>query len=117
MMWCMNADQVGPYVKCLGLELDAADGDEVTAHWHVHGELLQPYGILHGGAHCSVVETLASVGAALWLGDKGKVVGASNSTDFFRPVTEGADLRSVARPIHRGRTQQVWVVETVDERD
>jgi uncharacterized protein (TIGR00369 family) len=50
----------------------------------------------------------------LWVGDKGKVVGASNMTDFYRPAREGT-LRSVARPVHRGRSQQVWVVETHDE--
>jgi 1,4-dihydroxy-2-naphthoyl-CoA hydrolase len=110
----MDLDYLGPFATFLGLELDSADGDEVTAHWEVRGELLQPYGILHGGVHCSVVETLASVGAALWVGDQGKVVGASNMTDFYRPAREGT-LRSVARPVHRGRSQQVWVVETHDE--
>jgi uncharacterized protein (TIGR00369 family) len=63
-----------------------------------------------------VVETLASVGAAVWLGDRGKVVGVSNSTDFYRAVTEGT-LRATARPIHRGRSQQVWAVEIVDDQE
>ena len=75
---------------------------------------MQPYGIVHGGAHCGVVETLASVGAATWLGDRGQVVGVNNSTDFFRAVSEG-HLTSTATPVHRGRSQQVWIVETVDE--
>ena len=66
---------LGPFATSLGLVLDTANGDEVTAHWTVTPEMHQPYGILHGGVHCSVVETLASVGAALWLGDRGKVVG------------------------------------------
>jgi len=112
----MSTDQLGPFAQFLGIDLDAADGDEVSAHWPVRSDLLQPYGILHGGVHCSVVESLASLGAALWLGDRGKVVGVSNATDFFRPVGDGV-LRSVARPVHRGRTQQVWVVETRDEQD
>ena len=69
--------------------------------------------MLNGGAHCTVVETLASVGAGAWFGDRGTVVGVSNQTDFYRAVTVGA-LRSRAVPIHRGRSQQVWVVETHD---
>jgi 1,4-dihydroxy-2-naphthoyl-CoA hydrolase len=109
-------DDLGPFASSLGLELDTATGDEVTAHWSVLPQMLQPYGILHGGVHCSVVETLASVGAALWLGDRGKVVGVSNSTDFYRASSEGA-LTSSARPLHRGRSQQVWLVETLDDRD
>ena len=61
-----------------------------------------------------MVETLASIGAGVWLGERGKVVGVNNSTDFYRAVTEGL-LTSTATPVHRGRSQQVWVVETVDE--
>jgi len=94
--------------------LETANGDEVTARWIVHPEMHQPNGILHGGVHCTVVETLASLGAALWLGDNGTVVGVSNSTDFFRACSAG-DLTSSARPLHRGRSQQVWLVETTDE--
>jgi uncharacterized protein (TIGR00369 family) len=107
---------LGPFAKSLGLVLDTATGDEVTAHWTVVPEMHQPHGILHGGVHCSVVETLASLGAALWLGDSGKVVGVSNTTDFYRATSEGR-LTSSARPLHRGRSQQVWLVETLDDRD
>ncbi|MFG1923821.1 PaaI family thioesterase [Cryptosporangium sp. NPDC048952] len=110
-----TSDDLGPFAKFLGLELDTVTADEITARWTVRAELLQPYGILHGGVHCAVVESLASTGAAVWLGERGKVVGATNTTDFYRPTTEGARLTSVATPVHRGRSQQVWVVETHDE--
>jgi 1,4-dihydroxy-2-naphthoyl-CoA hydrolase len=115
-MSSMTFDDLGPFAKFLGLEIDSADGDEVTAHWTVRPDLLQPYGIVHGGVHCSVVETLASLGAALWLDDRGRVVGVSNSTDFFRASTDGR-LQATARPLHRGRSQQVWVVEIVDDQE
>jgi 1,4-dihydroxy-2-naphthoyl-CoA hydrolase len=81
--------------------------------WSARPELHQPYGIVHGGVHCSVVETLASIGAALWFGDRGKVVGVSNSTDFYKAVGDG-QLTSAARPLHRDPSQQVWLVETED---
>jgi 1,4-dihydroxy-2-naphthoyl-CoA hydrolase len=110
----MDTDLTGPFVDYLGLEFKVANGDEVVGTWSAEPRLHQPYGIVHGGAYCSVVETLASVGGALWLGDRGKVVGVNNSTDFFRAVSEG-QLTSTARPVHRGRSQQVWVVETEDE--
>lgn len=103
----------GPFVEHLGLTVTQADGDEVAATWQASSSMHQPYGIVHGGVHASVVETLASLGAALWWGDRGKVVGVSNSTDFFRGVSEEA-LTSVGHPLHRGRSQQVWVVETRD---
>ena len=109
-------DLLGPFAASLGLEPVRADGDEVSARWSGRTSLHQPYGIVHGGVHCSVVETLASIGAALWLGDRGKVVGVSNSTDFYRAVTDSS-LISTATPLHRGRSQQVWVVETRDDQD
>lgn len=109
----------GPFVEHLGLKLTEATPDRVRATWTADTRHHQPYGIVHGGVHCSVVETLASVAAAVWLesarpGEGGKVVGVNNNTDFFRAVSEG-DLDSVATPVHRGRSQQVWLVETRDE--
>jgi 1,4-dihydroxy-2-naphthoyl-CoA hydrolase len=107
---------VGPYAKSLGLVLDTANGDEVSARWTVLPDMHQPHGIMHGGVHCTVVETLASLGAALWLGEGGNVVGVSNTTDFYRPCSEG-NLTSSAIPLHRGRSQQVWLVVTIDDQD
>jgi uncharacterized protein (TIGR00369 family) len=116
-METVNKDiDVGPFAKSLGMVLDSASGDEVTARWTVLPEMHQPHGILHGGVHCTVVETLASLGAALWLGESGTVVGVSNTTDFYRACSAG-NLTSSARPLHRGRSQQVWLVETVDDQD
>jgi uncharacterized protein (TIGR00369 family) len=107
-------DQLGGFTEFLGLTFQRTDADGVTATWQAGPHLHQPYGIVHGGAHSGVVETLASVAAAYWLGDEGKVVGVSNTTDFFRPCRDEL-LTSRATPVHRGRTQQVWVVETHDE--
>jgi len=98
----------------LGLRFTRADADQVEIEWTVGPQHHQPYGIVHGGVYCSVVETAASVGGALWLGERGIVVGASNQTDFLRAVREG-DLRAVATPIHRGRLQQLWLVEIHDD--
>lgn len=106
---------LGGFANELGLELLGASGETVQLTWKVRPELLQPYGILHGGVYCAAVETAASTGAALWLGDRGRVVGVSNQTDFLRAVGPGSVLRAVASPIHRGRSQQLWLVEILDE--
>lgn len=107
-------EQLGAFIDLLGLTFLRVDGDGVTVTWQAGPHLHQPYGIVHGGAHCSVVETLASIGAAQWLGERGKVVGVSNSTDFYRACRDER-LTSTATPVHRGRSQQVWMVETTDE--
>jgi 1,4-dihydroxy-2-naphthoyl-CoA hydrolase len=109
----IDADLAGDFVRHLGVEFEEYTGDRVVARWKAEPKLHQPYGIVHGGVHCSVIETLASVGAAMWLGDRGKVVGVNNNTDFYRAVSEG-ELVSTATPLHRGRSQQVWLVETRD---
>jgi 1,4-dihydroxy-2-naphthoyl-CoA hydrolase len=109
----INGDLTGEFVRHLGIRFTEATGDRVVAEWDAAPKLHQPYGIVHGGVHCSVFETLASFGAALWLGDRGQTVGVNNNTDFYRAVREGT-LTSTATPIHRGRSQQVWGLETVD---
>ncbi len=107
---------ISGFAHWLGLEVVEATGDRVELAWKVRPELWQPYGIVHGGVHCSVVGTAASTGAALWMEGRGMVVGVSNQTDFLRPVREG-DLHAVATPIHRGRLQQLWQVEIKDSDD
>jgi 1,4-dihydroxy-2-naphthoyl-CoA hydrolase len=104
----------GGFVGLLGLRFDEVGPDRVVISWDVTPSLHQPYGIVHGGVHASVVETAASIAGATWLGDRGQVVGVNNSTDFLRAVREGT-LRAVAEPVHRGRLQQLWLVEIRDE--
>ena len=103
----------GPFVDHLGLRLTEVTGSKVVAEWTAGSKHHQPYGIVHGGVYASVVESLGSIGSAVWFGDRGKVVGVSNTTDFYRAVSEGA-MVSTATPIHQGRSQQVWIVETLD---
>ena len=106
-------DITGGLVGLLGLRFDETTADRVVISWTVTPEHHQPAGLVHGGVYCSVVETAASIGGAIWLGDRGQVVGVSNHTDFLRGVREG-ELRAVATPIHRGRSQQLWLVDVRD---
>jgi len=101
----------------LGFELDEAGPDKVVMSATIGPAHLQPYGIVHGGVYCAIIEASASVGAASWFGERGKVVGAVNHTNFLRAIREGR-IVATASPIHRGRSQQLWLVEVVgpDER-
>lgn len=108
-------------IETLGFHFVETSPDRVMLFWDVEPHLHQPDGILHGGVHCAAIETAASVGAAMWLNDRlgvgnGRVVGVSNQTDFLRAVEHGT-LIAVATPIHRGRSQQLWLVEITDEQD
>ena len=101
-------------VKHLGIRIEEASGDKVVLACPVTPELFQPFGLVHGGVHAALAETAASVGGALWFGDRGKVVGVSNHTDFLRAV-RGGHLRTEATPLARGRTTQLWQVAITDE--
>jgi 1,4-dihydroxy-2-naphthoyl-CoA hydrolase len=108
-------DLPSPFDKLLSLRFEQATGDRVVAVVPVTPDLQQHYGIVHGGVYASMVETTASVGAAIWLGDRGRTVGIANSTDFLRAVREG-ELRAEATPVNRGRSTQLWEVTVSDER-
>jgi 1,4-dihydroxy-2-naphthoyl-CoA hydrolase len=107
---------LGGFERALGLAFTRITPDELVAEVPVTPALLQPYGIVHGGVYCSIIETLASAGAALHAMAEGKSsVGLENTTSFVRAV-RGGRLVAVATPVHRGRTSQVWEVRISDER-
>jgi len=98
--------------KTLGIEFLEVSAEIVRARLLAGPQHQQPYGVLHGGVYCSIVEAVASYGAshaALRLGQKG-VLGVSNQTDFLRSHSVG-ELRCEGRPIHAGRSAHVWAVE------
>jgi 1,4-dihydroxy-2-naphthoyl-CoA hydrolase len=102
------------FIKLVGIRIEEATGDRVVLTCPVTPDLHQPFGLVHGGVYATLAETAASVGGALWFGDRGKVVGVSNHTDFLRAVRRG-ELRAEATPLARGRTTQLWQVEIGDE--
>ena len=84
--------------------------------WTVRPEITQPFGIVHGGMYCAAVESSASVGAALWFGDGERARGRGQQPDRLLPRGHrGRADRRRPRPIHRGRSQQVWRVDITDE--
>jgi uncharacterized protein (TIGR00369 family) len=100
--------------ELIGLTFTEMSKDGVTAQFTITPALQQPYGILHGGVLCSVVESVGSVSGALWY--DGPVVGTSNHTNFIKATREGT-LTARSTPIHRGRTQQLWEIDVTDEQD
>ncbi len=103
------------WVRAMGITILKATADEVSCEWEVTETHHQGYGIVHGGVYCGVVETLASIGAAVVAHPRGqRVAGLENSTSFIRAVRSGR-LHAVARPVTRGRLSQVWEAWVRDE--
>ena len=101
----------------IGLRFTSATVDQVCAEVPVRPEILQPYGLVHGGIYSTMIETLASVGAAINAMPKGQsTVGLENTTSFLRAVREGT-LHGRAVPLTRGRRTHVWEVTIRDDDD
>lgn len=111
----INAMHGGTFAGALGLEVTGASRDEVTATLAIGPAHRQPQGIVHGGVYSAVIETLASVGAAVDAMAQGKnVVGLENHTSFVR-AARGGTLHAKALPVTRGRRTQLWEVTLRDE--
>ena len=113
----LNATPEG-WLAAMGVNITLATKDEVRCELTVGQEHLQAYGIVHGGVHCGVIESLASIGAYLFAQGNGQhVVGLENNTSFVRAVRAGTKLHAISTPITRGRRTQVWEARVLDPQD
>ena len=95
----------------MGLIYEELDTESVIGTIPVEGRTKQPFGLLHGGASVALAESLASVGAWLNVDEtKHDVVGLEINANHIKGVREGF-VRGVARPLHRGRSTQVWEIK------
>ncbi|KRE33177.1 esterase [Mycobacterium sp. Soil538] len=108
----------GGFDKELGLTYLDMSPDGGRATLAITEKLLQPWGIVHGGVYCAVIESMASVSGQVWLSQNGggHVVGVNNNTDFLRAIKTGT-VTATSTPIHRGRRQQLWLVTLTDASD
>ncbi len=100
-----------------GLELLELSAEEVRAAVRVRDELLQPFGLVHGGVYAAMAESMTSLATGVAVFPGGHVsMGLSNSTSFLRPITAGT-IHARATRLHRGRTTWVWDVFFSDDAD
>lgn len=106
---------LGGWNNAMGLTFTLATPDEIVGEFTVGAIHTQPYGIVHGGVHCGVIEAACSTGAALVaLGRNQSVVGLENSTSFIAAARGGKCIVR-ATPVTRGRRTQVWQAVVTDE--
>lgn len=113
-----QVNRLDGWLRAMGITITHASADEVRAELTIGPEHLQGYGIVHGGVHCGLIESLASIGAALVALPRNQtVVGLENNTSFVRAVRAGAKLHAVATPVTRGRRTQVWESQILDDQE
>ena len=99
----------------MGFRYVRVSRDEVVVEYDVDAIHKQPYGIVHGGVHCGVIEAVCSTGAAMDAMARGQsVVGLENHTSFVRAV-RGGTITVTATPVTRGRRTQLWQAVCTDQ--
>jgi 1,4-dihydroxy-2-naphthoyl-CoA hydrolase len=99
----------------LGIETEATDDGIVRGHMPVSDRILQPYGLVHGGAMLTLAETLASHGTWVAVKDEGSLaLGQEINASLLRPISSG-HVNGLATARRRGRTAWIWEVEITDD--
>ena len=109
----LPADSLSPLGDKLGIRITDYDPDRLVATMPVAGNE-QPYGLLHGGATCTLMETVGSWAAALHAGPDKQVVGNELNASYLRAATSGT-VTAVCTPVRRGRTLTTFLIEITDE--
>lgn len=104
-------------METLDISFTDVGEDFITAKMPVTPKVHQPDGILHGGATLALAETVGSIAAYVFV-DKEKytIRGLEISGNHLKSVKEGF-IFATARPIHKGRTTQLWEIKVTDEID
>lgn len=104
-------------VEHLGIEFTEVGDDFIKAKMPVDKRTHQPMGLLHGGAHVVLAETLGSTAANLCLDNtKEYALGLDINSNHLKAAKDGY-VYGTARPIHVGAKTQVWEIKITNEKE
>ncbi len=107
------ADKLSPLDDKLGIRITDYNPDRMVATMPVEGNE-QPFGLLHGGASCALMETIGSWAGAIHAGPDKQVVGIELNASYLRGATSGV-VTAVCTPVRRGRTLSTFLIEITDD--
>jgi 1,4-dihydroxy-2-naphthoyl-CoA hydrolase len=111
----LNGWSANTLMEAIGIQITAMGDDWLQGTMPVDRRTHQPYGLLHGGASVALAETLGSTAAMLTLdAAKERAVGLDINANHVRGVLSGT-VTGTARPLHLGRSTQVWEIRIEDE--
>lgn len=110
----LNAMSRDTAIQALGIVFTGIGPDWLRATMPVDARTHQPYGLLHGGASVLLAETLGSSAGGLCAPEGCGVVGIEINANHLRGVRSGL-VTGTARPLHVGRSTQVWEIRIEDE--
>ena len=100
-------------IAALGVVFTEIGPDFLRASMPVDARTLQPYGLLHGGASVLLAETLGSSAGNLCVDADAMCVGIEINANHLAPVRDGTVI-GTTRPLHVGRSTQVWETRIED---
>ena len=106
----ITALSAGCAVSHLGIEFLEVGDDFIRGRVPVDARTRQPYGLLHGGVSVALAETLGSVAAGHVAAEGHAVVGLDINANHLKSARSGW-VTGIARPVHIGRSTQVWHIE------
>lgn len=105
----------GSMSEYIGMEFTKIGDDFIEGRLKVSEKVRQPFGLLHGGASVAFAESLGSIGANLVIDpSKFYCVGLDINANHVRGIRDGF-VYGDARPLHIGKTTQVWEIKLTDE--
>ena len=106
----ITALSAGCAVSHLGIEFLEVGDDFIRGRVPVDERTRQPYGLLHGGVSVALAETLGSVAAGHEVAEGHMVVGLDINANHLKRARSGG-VTGIARPVHIGRSTQVWHID------
>ena len=104
-------------METLSIKVTDIGDDYVVAKMPVTPAVHQPDGILHGGASVALAESVGSIATHLFVDtDEYFVRGLEISANHLKSIKEGF-VTATAKPIHQGRTTQLWEIKITDDAD
>ena len=110
----LTTSHIDTAAERLGIEFVEIGDDFVRGRMPVDARTKQPYGVVHGGASVLLAETLGSCGADYCTPMGHRIVGLDINANHIRGVASGW-VNGIARPVHIGRSTQVWQIDMTDD--
>ncbi len=103
-----------PYPRLLGFELVDLKFGEATLKVAMRDDLRQPYGVLHGGATASLIDTAMAFACISCLAEDEQTTTIDLTVHYLRPHTEG-EVFCTAKVLRNGKRIQTVSAEVVNE--
>jgi uncharacterized protein (TIGR00369 family) len=103
-----------PFLRHLGIELVEFSEGIAVMKMPMKNELRQPYGLLHGGATASLIDTAMAFAVVATIGDEEKATTVDLTVHYLRPVVDETSI-CTAKTIRAGRRLITVSAEVSDE--